>query len=103
MADLPNIDDVKAYLGQEAQRWTDEELDDTLEAETDIQANKCRVIDPYPAALRRALLRRVMRALATKQNAFGVSLAVDGETSFVPRWDGEIRRLEAPYRRLVVG
>jgi len=58
---------------------------------------------PWP--LREALCRRVQVNLARRALPLGViEQASDGAgPSFVPRNDPEVRRLEAPYRKLVVG
>jgi hypothetical protein len=103
VATVPTLADVKTYLGNGATRWSDAELTDTLNGEIDAQAAVCRTAN-YTASLRQALLRRVSRALAMK----GLPLAMtqgDGDAgpTSVPGRDPEIRRLEAPYRRLTVG
>jgi hypothetical protein len=58
---------------------------------------------PWP--LREALCRRVQVNLAKRALPLGVidQSSDGGGPSFVPRIDPEVRRLEAPYRKLVVG
>jgi hypothetical protein len=58
---------------------------------------------PWP--LREALCRRVQVNLAKRALPLGVidQSSDGGGSSFVPRIDPEVRRLEAPYRKLVVG
>jgi hypothetical protein len=99
---IPDLAEVKEYLG--ASSWPDEEITEALTAETAAQAVNCRIPATYPADLGEALKRRVARNLALR----GVPLSVqqgDADTSpaYIPRIDPEIRRLEAPHRRLIVG
>lgn len=109
---IPDIDDVQSYLGDTS--WTDTEVQAALDAELAAQQAVVRPgyflaadedgVRDYPADLAEALKRRVARNLAMR----GVPLSVnqgDADTApaFVPRTDPEIRRLEAPYRRLAVG
>lgn len=99
---MPAIEDVDAYLGQHS--FTDDQLQEALDAEAAAQRAVCRVAAAYPADLREALLRRCARNLALR----GLPLAVlqgDAETgpTILPGRDPEVRRLEAPHRKLVVG
>ena len=94
------IDDVKGYLDQNS--WTDEELQDALDAETAAQGRVCTVPDDVPADLAEALKRRVWRNLSMRGQPF--ITVPDTETpTVVPSRDPEVRRLEAPFRKLVVG
>ena len=107
---IPTVDDVVEYLGDAADRWTDDggttypAIDQHLRAETDAQARACTVPTPYPDPLAVALLRRVQRALAMRSLPLAV-LQGDAESgsTFLPGRDPEIRRLEAPYRKMVGG
>ncbi|MBM0274131.1 hypothetical protein [Micromonospora tarensis] len=97
-----DVPKVVAYLGQISA--TQDTVGDALAAETFAQAAVCRVGAIYPPDLREALLRRVARNLALR----GVPLAVlrgDAETgsTVLPGRDPEVRRLEAPHRRLPIG
>ena len=102
---LPDIDDVKAYLGDSAAQWTDAEIQEALDAETAAQARVCRVGAIYPDDLRSALLRRVQRALAMRPLPLAVLQgdAEAGTTTVLPGRDPEVRRLEGPHRKLVLG
>lgn len=104
-AAIVTLADAKAYLGTSIGSWTDPEILAALDAERSAQADICRV-DDFTPALREALLRRVARNLAAR----GVpvvsvsSFDAGGSTvTRVPRTDPEVARLEAPYRRLVLG
>jgi hypothetical protein len=108
---LPTVDEVVAYLGDGANRWTSDGGDtypaiaEELEAETSAQSRMCDYGSPYPDELKLALLRRVQRALQMRSLPLAV-LQGDSDTgnaSFLPSRDPEIRRREAPYRRLVGG
>jgi hypothetical protein len=104
---LPTLDDVKTYLGASAAQWSDPELQAALDAETQAQIEVCRIpTDPfndvYPVTLGEALKRRVMRNLTMRQ--YPVSMPTgDAQSgaSYLPSKDVEVRRLEAPYRKLV--
>lgn len=101
---LPDRDALIAYLGSAAEQWQFTELDDALAAEIAAQARVCRVGAGYPADLRQALLRRVQRNLALRALPLAV-LQGDAETgsTILPGRDPEVRRLEAPHRRVTVG
>lgn len=106
MAEAVTVADVVAYLGETAARWEDPDnagvypqIVQTLAAEAALQANKCTWVDTYPDPLRMALLRRVQRALAARQSPLGVAIDSNaGLSTYIPQWDAEIRRMEAPYR-----
>lgn len=100
---MPTASDVLDYLGETSVIEPEAAL--VLAAEAAAQRARCRIPAAYPADLREALLRRCARNLAAR------SVPVTQFTSFeglgtstrVPTNDPEIARLEAPYRRLVVG
>jgi hypothetical protein len=96
-----------------AQGIPDADLAAIREAELDIQARTCEVPDDpdeagqeatYPAALGRALLRRVQRQCAARNIALG--FYTDTAAEFGPQrlasYDAEVSRLEASYRLHVV-
>lgn len=97
----PTLQNVKDYLTPLG-AWTDAEITDARDAEIAAQVAVCRFpADPvlpapplaYPADLASALKRRVLRHLNTKNL---------GNAKAIPP-DDEIRRLEAPHRRVVLG
>jgi hypothetical protein len=75
-----------------------------LAAETAAQGRVCRVPGVYPADLREALFRRVARNLAMRSLPLAV-LQGDAESGSLTLGsrDPEVKRLEGPHRRLVVG
>lgn len=104
----PTDADAIAYLG-ESTEYDAEEISSAFEAEKAAQAAVCRVPDDdadWPADLIQALMRRITHNLAVRGNALGVQ---NIDTAFgvsalrVGGTDAEVRRLEAPHRRLVVG
>lgn len=101
---MPTTADVATYIGAGAASWTTPELQDALDAEAASQRHACRVRAVYPADLREALLRRVQRNLALRQLPLAVHQG-DAEAGpmLLPGRDPEVRRLEAPHRKLVVG
>jgi hypothetical protein len=114
MPTAPDLAAVKAYLGTNSGE-SDADISAALAAEVVAQAAVVRFPAdpappasplPYPADLAEALKRRVARNLAMKRlplavqqsmNEFGSSAIRLGST------DPEIRRLEAPHRKWVVG
>lgn len=97
---MPTLDDVADYLVDSS--WSDDELTSALDAESAAQRSVCRVGAVYPADLREALLRRVARNLAMRSLPLAAPSG-DSDAAFIPGRDPEIRRLEAPWRKLVVG
>lgn len=101
-AGMPTLAETKEYLG--ATSFADPLITNALAAESSAQRSICKVPASYPADLREALLRRVARNLAMR----GLPIAVlrgDSEagSTVLPGRDPEVRRLEAPYRKRVVG
>jgi hypothetical protein len=96
----PAVEDVENYLGETS--LTTEELADALEAEASDQRSRCYTAPTYPPALFRALVRRAARAAAMQRVLLGLQDS-EGFVSRVPVWDGEIRRYEAPHRRMPMG
>lgn len=104
---LPTFADVDDYLGGAgAHSWTDEQLADALDAEAANQRRVCQVPAAYPDDLRQALLRRAARNLAMRRQ-LTEQPRTDGDfdaPSFVsPGRDAEVRRFEAPWRRVGIG
>lgn len=99
---VPDLAAVKTYLGDHSH--TDAEISDALAAETQAQRDMCRRPVPYPTPMAQALMRRVARNLALRRMPLAMT---QGDADFgplaIPGRDPEVRRLEAPYRRLVVG
>lgn len=114
MPTAPVLNDVKAYLGSD-HSWSDEVLQAALDAEIAAQAKVVKFPAdpadpapalPYPADLAEALMRRVAANLANRSLPLGVQANISEAavaTTRVGGGDREVRRLEAPWRRLVVG
>lgn len=102
---MPTVADVYEYLGGDgSQSWTDAERQDALDAEAAAQRAVCRVPAVYPDDLRQALLRRVARNLAMRELPLAVPQGdAEGGPTILPGRDPEVRRLEAPHRKLVIG
>ena len=102
---MATLDDVKDYLasvGVPAGRYSDDLLNKVIATEQSAQAHKCHTIRP-PDMLE-ALARRVQVNLAKRGLPLGViEQSDDRGRVFMPTFDPEIRRLEAPYRKLVIG
>lgn len=99
---LPQLADASSYLG--AHSFSDDDVQDALDAETEAQADICVIPAAYPKSLRNALLRRVARNLAMRRIPLSVVQgdAEAGTANVLPTWDPEITRLEKPYRRVLV-
>ena len=93
---VPSVEDVAAEIGRTA-----EAIQDVYDTEVTDQARRCRV-EPYSASLAGALVRRVQRSLAMRNLPLGVLQDETGATR-VGSTDPEVRRLEAPYRKVVIG
>lgn len=104
--------DLKIYLGTTlAGDYDDVVLSSVLDAEIDAQNARVRVghqltdpltWDAHPASLREALLRHCARNLAMRRIPLGI-VESDVYSLRVSANDSEIKRLEAPFRRLAVG
>ncbi|MEU8329822.1 hypothetical protein [Micromonospora sp. NPDC048839] len=101
-AEMPDVPAVVEYLGETSA--TEDEVQNALDAELAAQRGVCRVRAVYPPDLREALLRRVARNLALRSLPLAV-LRGDAEagTTVLPGRDPEVRRLEAPHRRMPIG
>lgn len=113
MPTYPTPAEVDAYLGDES-TWDMDAITSALDAEKAAQARVCRIptdADPddpadLPADLAEALCRRVAHNLALRQLPLGVQAAMSEggvATNNVGGTDAEVRRLERPWRKLVVG
>lgn len=103
-AGMPNVNDVASYLRERVGGWSTAQLSDALEAERAAQRAKCGERPSYPADLREALFRRVSRNLAMRQLPLAVATGdADSGPTILPGNDPEVRRLEAPWRKLVMG
>jgi hypothetical protein len=98
---LPDVAQVREYLGASSSGHSDLEVSGALAAEVAAQRRVCRSIG-YPPDLVEALLRRVGRNLAARSIPLGVQAQEFGAL-YVGGTDPEIRRLEAPWRRRTVG
>ena len=99
---MPNLAAVLVYL--RATSFSDDEVQDALDAEAQAQRDVCRIPANYPTSLRQALLRRVMRNLAMRTQPLAVMEGdAEGGDTVLPGRDPEVRRYEQPYRKLVMG
>lgn len=110
MALVPDVTAVRLYLGENAGSWQDPEISAALAAEIGDQAARCRIPTAadggIPDALAEAILRRVAHNLAVRALPLGVQATITDmavATTNVGGLDAEVRRLEAPYRKRVVG
>ena len=106
--DLPDVAAVRAYPGAEEDlaAWDDTEIEGALATETLNQARVCDVPANYPADLAEALCRRTVLNLARRRHLIDGDNATDDAVIPAPpplSRDPEVRRLEAPHRRLVMG
>lgn len=107
---IPTVTEVTIYLaGIDPQQAVETSaVSAAYAAEKAAQANRCRVpadAEDWPADLAEALCRRVARNLAARPLTLGFVPSVDPNAgaSYLSSNDPEIRRLEGPYRKLVIG
>lgn len=105
----PTVEDVQAYLSDSGSHWDTEAVTAAHAAEKAAQARRCRVPADdaeWPADLAEALCRRVAANLANRSLPLGLQSSITEVGAAFARTGGgdrEVTRLEAPYRRLVVG
>ncbi len=103
----PTLSDVLAYLGDEVSA-DDAKVGAALAAEKAVQARRCTVPADdavWPADLAEALLRRVHRNIVLRGLPLGLTTNMTDAAVAVTRvgQDAEVLRLEAPFRRWLVG
>lgn len=99
---------VLAYVNADGGSWTLAEVTTAYKAEAKAQGRVCRVPsadDQWDDDLGQALMRRVRRNLAMRALPLGLSVAAaEGAVAAIRvGYDYEVRRLEAPHRKLVLG
>lgn len=112
MLGVPTAEECRAWANVSSAAIPDADLEGIRQAELDIQARTCEVPDDpgpdgeatYPAALARALLRRVQRQCAMRNLVLGyvTDLAAEYGPQQISAWDAEVGRLESSYRQHVV-
>jgi hypothetical protein len=103
---MPSVASVQAYAGGSlSDSWLNADIQAALDSEASQQRKRLNIPAVFPPDLFEALCRRVVFALDRRQklNAGDFSTGiVNGEgQAFIPA-DPEIRRLEAPYRKVVM-
>lgn len=103
----PDLADVTEYIGNDGS-WTDDQIGAALLVEKAAQAARCVVPADdaaWPEDLAEGLRRRVLRNLVMRALPLGLSTTMSEATVSVTKigMDAEITRLEAPYRKMVVG
>lgn len=100
---MVTVDDMRAY-DSSLSGHSDASVQGAIDAETAAQGTRCRLPDPVPSDLTEALKRRVVRNLAMRRLPLAMLQGdADGGSTLLPTNDPEVRRLEAPHRRLSVG
>lgn len=105
----PSIEEVTAYLAETGGSWPEDQIAGAYAAEKAAQASVCKVPasdTEWPADLAEALCRRVAHNLALRALPLGVAPSIADGAVAIARpggTDAEVRRLEAPYRKRVVG
>jgi len=98
---VPSVDEYKNYVKQDFGSWDDEEIEATLLSEASAQRAVCRVGAVIPPDLREAVMRRVRVNLSRRNLPVLVTVDSEGNNTFLPTNDPEVRRLERPYRKVV--
>lgn len=107
MGTVPNLAEVRSWLGLSTGTISDDQLTRIYDGELSLQAQMCCIPadpDAYPPEAAEGLFRRVGRAVASRSVPLGM-VGVDSEygASRLPPTDAEIARVEAPIRRMVLG
>ncbi len=108
-ADMPDAAELSAWImaGSGSHSWETEELTGALAVEAAAQRRVCSIPAAYPADLREALLRRAARSLFMRRQLTEMPRSDAGDFDLPPTMppgrDAEVRRLEAPFRKLVTG
>lgn len=107
MTVIATITEVQEYLkGANGVQHDEDIVRSALDAEAAAQAHRCIIPEIPPADLREALCRRVAVNLAVRPLTKGIEASVSPAGVGFARVggrDAEVQRLEAPYRRMVVG
>lgn len=100
-------DDVATYMGASLDDESIAQVHQAIDAEEAAQRRACQVpyeTGDYPADLTQALIRRVVVSVAKAGIPLGVQFdAATGGGMRMSTIDAEVRRLEAPYRKLPIG
>jgi hypothetical protein len=96
------VEEWIGWAGEDNSVSDDESIQEAIDAESYAQRKVIRDSAVYTPDVRSALMRRVARYLAMKRLPLSTPTG-DSEAEFIPRMDFEVRRYEAPYRRLPVG
>jgi hypothetical protein len=105
---VPTIPEIRAW-SQISGQVTDAQLEQVLAAEVALQDAATRwgevttPTGPRPAPLTQALMRRVAREVAARDQALGIVQDAEYGAVRLSPWDAEIVRLERPYQRQVLG
>lgn len=111
---IPDVEGAIEYLADSASQWDEETITAAFNTEVAAQAVRCRIptdgllpaTPMYTYDLIEAVYRRVAANLAVRALPLGVQAQMSEmavSTTRVGGGDREVARLEAPYRRLVVG
>ena len=106
-ATAPTLPEITTYLGS-AHSWESTPIAEAYAAELGAQADVCRlpITGAYPPALVEALGRRVAHNLALRDLPLGLQANISDmavATTRVGGTDAEVRRLEAPWRKMLIG
>lgn len=99
----PTQQEVVAYLASAGLKYGEPAVASALKAELAAQARVCRVGEPMQDDLAEALMRRVARNLTMRALPLGVQSDDLGGSTVLGSNDAEVRRLEKPYRKVVMG
>jgi hypothetical protein len=100
---VPTVAQFRNYAREDFGSYDDDEIQSTLDTEAAAQRRVCRVGAVIDPDLREALLRRVRVNLSRRGQPVLVTVDADGNNTFLPDNDPEVRRLEKPHRKLPIG
>jgi hypothetical protein len=100
---VPTVVEFRDYAREDFGSYDDDEIQAALDTEASNQRKVCRVGAVIDPDLREALLRRVRVNLSRRNQPVLVTVDSEGNNSFIPSRDPEVRRLEGPHRKLPIG
>ena len=102
---FPTLAEIRAWIQVPVSALSDAQLQHVVDAEARLQASECAVpafSSDYPDELTQALYRRVAHHAALRGLPLGIISDVEAAPMQASAWDSEVRRLEGPWRQMVV-
>jgi hypothetical protein len=102
---FPTLAEIRAWIQVPVSALSDAQLQQIVDSEAALQAAECTIPElpaDYPDELNQAMLRRVAHVAALRSLPLGIISDVESAPMQAAAWDSEVRRLEGPWRSVVV-